>query len=102
MDPLVAASLIHEVTLRTIHPALSKGPAYRAECVAKFIAAQNRVNGQQIKHLGNQSLCHSSVTALCNSNHASMPLRSAAGVPSAPLLPVDACPSGTSRDVEQE
>lgn len=99
MDSLAAAALIHEVTLRTIHPALSKGPAHRAECVAKFIVAQNRVNGKG-QYLGNQSVCHSGVTALCDSNYASVPLRPAAGVPSAPLLPVDACPSGIGGDAE--
>ena len=56
---------IHEITLRTIHPAIAKGAAYRLECVAKFIASQSRVNGQP----RNESLCHSSVAALRNSDN---------------------------------
>jgi uncharacterized membrane protein YuzA (DUF378 family) len=97
---VAAAAIIHEVTLRTIHPALSKGPAYRAERVAKFITSQNRVNGQQTQHSGNQSLCHSCVPSLCGNSNTSVPLRPSPGVPSPPLLPFNACPSGLSDGAE--
>lgn len=68
MDPMVLA--IHNITLKTIHPALEKGPAYKAECVAKFLAAQNRANGAT----GNKPVCDSGVTAICDVHHDKVPV----------------------------
>ena len=89
MDPAFLA--IHQITLNTIHPAFKKGPAYRTERVAQFIAAQSRANGQQ--QSGNEPLCDSSVPAVCDIHNSPVPVRPFARVPSAPLLPVDARPS---------
>ena len=92
MDAAVFA--IHQITLKSIHPALKKGPAYKAECVLQFLAAQSRAHGA-IEANRNQPLRNSSVPAVCDLHNCTVPLRPAAGVPPAPLLPLNACPSGT-------
>ncbi len=62
---------IHNITLKTIHPALKKGPAYKAERVAQFLAAQSRVNGQQS---GSKPLCDSSIPVVCNVRNSELPM----------------------------
>ena len=91
MDPMVLA--IHNITLKTIHPALEKGPAFKAERVAQFLAAQSRVNGQH-QQFGSKPLCDSSVPAVRNIHNSAVPVRPVARVSPAPFLPGDTCPSG--------
>ena len=84
---------IHNITLKTIHPALEKGPAFKAERVAQFLAAQSRVNGQH-QSPGSKPLCDSSVTAVRNIHNSAVPMRPSIGVSPAPFLLGDTCPSG--------
>ena len=87
-----AVSAIHTITLKTIMPAIEKGTSHRVQSIAKFLEAQSRVHGTvRIEPLGDNSL--PPLCVLCNSD---VPLRPFAGVPPAPFLSLNTCPSSSS------
>ena len=91
-----AVSIIHEITLKTIHPALEKGIAYRVQRVAQFISAQNVVNGAtRDKPNGDNT-----VLTVCNLHNSDVPVRPTFELPPATLLHFNTSSSGVGNGDE--
>ena len=85
-----AFSIIHGITLKTIHPAFEKGVAYRVQRVAQFISAQNVVNAA----IGDKPNGDNTVLTVCNIHNSDVPVRSTSELSPAPLLHFNTSSSG--------
>ena len=87
-----AVSAIHTITLKTIMPAIAKGPGYRVRSLTKFLEAQNRVHGT----VRNEPLGDNSLTAVCDIHNGYVSVRPSPGVSPASFLSLNPCPSSPS------
>jgi hypothetical protein len=79
-----AVDAIFDITQRVILPGREKGAEYMTQRANSFLASLNR-NVHRTSEV-----CNSGEPPVCSGDHNSVPVRSAPGVPPAPLLHIDA------------